>query len=557
MKKLIMFALVAIIALSMLLIGCGGAATTTEQTTTPSASQTATATSSPTASQTATATATATSTAPYGTINAAYPDFSYDQFDPDYYTATWGYEIYDTLINYDKNGNFVGDVAQSWELSPDGNTWTFHIRHDIKFSDGTPLTAKDVKFSVDRFSSGNSTNPWSPYLNRNYVSTSTPDDYTFVYVTQHPEPTLAAVFVATWILPMDYFTKVGVTEFNKKPVGSGPWIMTDHVPETSISFTANLNYWNGVPAFKNLVIQQVPEEATRLAMYKNGSIDIALQISTDRLVEMQKAGSQVRNVGLPNEYTIVWPGTWINKGPTSDIRVRQAMSYALNRQEICDTYFQGTATPGGRWFLAPGSWGWEDSWKPDAYDPTLAKQLLQEAGYPDAFSTPTINFYVTATQEDFAQVLQGYWQAIGLDVKITVMESVAWSGIVFVRNEDPTAPQAGGMWMWGPFPAAANAVYQSANMYTSKGVHTTSNDPQADALYNKVVNDLDATQALADWETFLQYAYNMWVNTGTVMIQPLTLVSDKIGQLTGRTWISWDDAYEGVQHSASDTPPAQ
>ena len=555
MKKLIMFALVAIIALSMLLIGCGGAATTTEQTTTPSASQTATATSSPTASQTATATA--TSTAPYGTINAAYPDFSYDQFDPDYYTATWGYEIYDTLINYDKNGNFVGDVAQSWELSPDGNTWTFHIRHDIKFSDGTPLTAKDVKFSVDRFSSGNSTNPWSPYLNRNYVSTSTPDDYTFVYVTQHPEPTLAAVFVATWILPMDYFTKVGVTEFNKKPVGSGPWIMTDHVPETSISFTANLNYWNGVPAFKNLVIQQVPEEATRLAMYKNGSIDIALQISTDRLVEMQKAGSQVRNVGLPNEYTIVWPGTWINKGPTSDIRVRQAMSYALNRQEICDTYFQGTATPGGRWFLAPGSWGWEDSWKPDAYDPTLAKQLLQEAGYPDAFSTPTINFYVTATQEDFAQVLQGYWQAIGLDVKITVMESVAWSGIVFVRNEDPTAPQAGGMWMWGPFPAAANAVYQSANMYTSKGVHTTSNDPQADALYNKVVNDLDATQALADWETFLQYAYNMWVNTGTVMIQPLTLVSDKIGQLTGRTWISWDDAYEGVQHSASDTPPAQ
>ena len=542
MKKLIMFALVAIIALSMLLIGCGGAATTTEQTTTPSASQTATATSSPTASQTATATATATSTAPYGTINAAYPDFSYDQFDPDYYTATWGYEIYDTLINYDKNGNFVGDVAQSWELSPDGNTWTFHIRHDIKFSDGTPLTAKDVKFSVDRFASGNSTNPWSPYLNRNYVSTSTPDDYTFVYV-----------FVATWILPMDYFTKVGVTEFNKKPVGSGPWIMTDHVPETSISFTANLNYWNGVPAFKNLVIQQVPEEATRLAMYKNGSIDIALQISTDRLVEMQKAGSQVRNVGLPNEYTIVWPGTWINKGPTSDIRVRQAMSYALNRQEICDTYFQGTATPGGtKAGLAP-----MHTWKPDAYDPTLAKQLLQEAGYPDAFSTPTINFYVTATQEDFAQVLQGYWQAIGLDVKITVMESVAWSGIVFVRNEDPTAPQAGGMWMWGPFPAAANAVYQSANMYTSKGVHTTSNDPQADALYNKVVNDLDATQALADWETFLQYAYNMWVNTGTVMIQPLTLVSDKIGQLTGRTWISWDDAYEGVQHSASDTPPAQ
>ncbi len=554
MKKLTLFALVAIIALSMLLIGCGGStATTTTNEPTQSAPSSQTSTSSPTA----TTATTSTPTGPYGTINAAYPDFSYDQFDPNFYTATWGYEIYDTLITYDKDGNFVGDVAQSWDLSPDGNTWTFHIRHDITFSDGTPLTAKDVKFSVDRFSASNSTNPWSPYLNKNYVSTSTPDDYTFVYVTQHPEPTLAAVFVATWILPMDYFTKVGATEFNNKPIGSGPWIMTDHVPETSISFTANLNYWNGVPAFKNLVINQVPEEATRLAMYKNGSIDVAMQISTDRLVEMEKAGSQVRKVGLPNEYTIVWPGTWINKGPTSDIRVRQAMSYALNRQEICDTYFQGTATPGGRWFLAPGSWGWQDSWKPDPYDPAKAKALLQEAGYPDAFTTPTINFYVTATQEDFAQVLQGYWEAIGLDVKITVMESVAWSGIVFVRNEDPTADQAGGMWMWGPFPAAQNAVYQSANMYIDTGVHTTSNDPQATALYNKVASDIDPTQALADWETFLDYAYNMWVNTGTVMIQPLTLVSDKIGQLTGRTWISWDDAFQGVQHSASDPPPAQ
>ena len=111
--------------------------------------------------------------------------------------------------------------------------------------------------------------------------------------------------------------------------------------------------------------------------------------------------------------------------------------------------------------------------------------------------------------------------------------------------------------MWGPFPAAQNAVYQSANMYIDTGVHTTSNDPQATALYNKVASDIDPTQALADWETFLDYAYNMWVNTGTVMIQPLTLVSDKIGQLTGRTWISWDDAFQGVQHSASDPPPAQ
>ena len=192
MKKLTLFALVCIIALSMLLLGCGSSPTTTNeptqspqptQTTTTTTPTTTTTSSMPTATPTPT---TSTPAAPTGTINVGIPDFSYDQFDPNYYTATWGYETYDTLISYDKDGNYVGDVAQSWDLSADGNTWTFHINPNIYFSNGTQLTAKDVKFSVDRFSSSNSTNPWSPYLNKNYASTSTPDQFTFVYVTQRP-----------------------------------------------------------------------------------------------------------------------------------------------------------------------------------------------------------------------------------------------------------------------------------------------------------------------------------------------------------------------------------
>ena len=546
MRKLILLALIAIVALSMVLVGCGGGTTTTTQTTqSPTATQTTTV--APT-STTATTATTSTPTGPSGQLNVVEPDFSYDDFDPNYYTATWGYETFDSFVTYDKNGNVVGDVAQSWDLSADGNTWTFHIRKDIVFSDGTPLTARDVKFSVDRFASANSTNPWSPYLTRNYDHTTVTDDYTFVYVTDHPEPSLVIAFAAVWIMPMDYLNKVGIEAFNKKPIGSGPWVMTNHVAETSITFTANTKHWLNVPAFKTLFIQQVPEEATRLAMFKNGDADVVIGMSTDRLVEMRDSGTKIATVGLPNVYTIIWPGTWYTTGPTGDKRVRQAMSYALNRQEMCDTFFQGTAVPGGRWFLAPGGYGWQDNWTADPYDPAKAKQLLAEAGYPDAFSTPTINFYITAPQSDFAQVLQGYWQAVGLDVKITVMESVAWSGIVFVRNTEPGQPQDGGMWMWGPFPVVPNAIYHSANMYTSGGVHTTGDDPQADALYAKATSELDPVQQKADWVDFLNYAYDMWVNTGTVMIQPLYLVSDKVGTIN-RPWISWDDAYATVQHA--------
>ena len=224
------------------------------------------------------------------------------------------------------------------------------------------------------------------------------------------------------------------------------------------------------------------------------------------------------------------------------------MSYAINRQEICDTYYRGTAVPGGRWFTAPGGFGWDDSWTADPYDPALAKQLLQEAGYPDAFDKSTIDFYVTATQSDFAQLLQGYWSAVGIDVKITLMESSAWFGIVFVRNEDPTAPQAGGMWMWGPWAVVPNAIYHSANMYTSQGVHTTGNDPHADALYAKATGELDPELQRQYWTDVLNYAYDMWVNTGTVLIQPLVMLSDRIGEV-GRGWVFIDDAYATMTHA--------
>ena len=130
---------------------------------------------------------------------------------------------------------------------------------------------------------------------------------------------------------------------------------------------------------------------------------------------------------------------------------------------------------------------------------------------------------------------------------MTIMKNSALSGILFVRNEDPVAPQAGCMWMWGPFSGVQNAIYHSANMYTSNGVHTTGNDLYADELYNKATSELDPDLQRRYWTDFLDYAYDIWVNTGTVLIQPLFLVSDKIGEV-GRNWILLDDSYATMTH---------
>ncbi|HHX73713.1 MAG TPA: ABC transporter substrate-binding protein [Firmicutes bacterium] len=486
---------------------------------------------------------------PSGTIYIATTDFSYESTDPIFYESLWGFAMYDALLTFDADGNFMGMVAEDWELSEDGNTWTFKIRRGIKFHNGDPLTAHDVKFSIDRFASEESTNPWSPYLRANLNYTEVLDDYTFCYHTNTPEPTLLVPFAWTRILPKKYFEEVGQEEFRKKPVGSGPWKFVEHVPETSLTLEANTEHWFQVPEFQYVVDQQVPEEMTRISMLRTGEADIATGISTDRLVELRdKEGFRTVKIGDPVLWSISFPGTWVTNKPTGDIRVRQAMSLAINRQEICDTFYQGLAVPGGRWYMHPGSYGWDPSWQADPYDPDKAKQLLEEAGYPHAFADPTIKYYVTeGPGVDQAQLLQGYWADVGIDVQLEIVDSVQWGGMFFVRNTEPDAPNVGNIFSWS-FSSTPNSVYHSANMYTSNGVHSTGNDAKADELYFRATTERDFDKARQYWTEFREYVETLYYNVGIVMIEPNVLISDKLGEFTTFTNLFLYDTLAGIKH---------
>ena len=173
--------------------------TPTEPTPTPT-------TTSPTTSPTPTAT-TPAAVQPYGTITLASATFSNDAMDPVSTYNTWANALYDPLVTYDETGNYISAIAESWTISPDGNTWTFKIRQGIKFHNGDPLTAEDVKFSVDRFAE-DTVNPWAYYLRNNKVNSAVIDDYTFQYVTNYPEPNLVVPFSYVRIIPKDFFVVV-------------------------------------------------------------------------------------------------------------------------------------------------------------------------------------------------------------------------------------------------------------------------------------------------------------------------------------------------------------
>ena len=135
----------------------------------------------------------------------------------------FGWSFADPLIYWDENFDFAPSIAESWEISEDGLTWTFHIREGVKFHNGDPLTSADCQFSVEHWQSPDSWNPWSPYLRNNKKSIETPDKYTVIYRSLKPEPNLIVPFTATRVLPKKLVEKVGEKEFFKKPIGSGPW----------------------------------------------------------------------------------------------------------------------------------------------------------------------------------------------------------------------------------------------------------------------------------------------------------------------------------------------
>ena len=212
-------------------------------TTAPAAAPTAAAAAKPTTAPAAAATTApakpAASAAPTGTLRFANADFGSESMDPIVIDSQWGWNMYDSLLRFDQQGNVVGNVAESYDLSADGLTWTFKIRKGIKFWNGDPLTAQDVVFSLQRFGSKESTNPWSPYILKNNESITAKDDDTVVYKALKPEWPLKVPFAWTRILPKNYFEKVGQDGFRAAPMGSGPYKFVKWVPKTSMEFDAN------------------------------------------------------------------------------------------------------------------------------------------------------------------------------------------------------------------------------------------------------------------------------------------------------------------------------
>ena len=375
---------------------------------------------------------------PQGELVAALPSFGNENFLPwiDPTMASLDTLVYDMLIYYDHiNRKLLPGLAESWENSPDGLTLIYHLRKGVQFSDGWgELTSEDVKYNFEMQASPKSTGKAAQC--RRIASMDTPDPYTLVihfkdpYHTFYLDLSMANSGVCQGILSKKYIETVGEDVASQKPIGTGPYRFIESKSGNYMKFDAVEDNWRVVPEFKTLVVRLVAETSTLVAALKTKEIDLAL-VPADQVADLKAAGVATELNPIGGGVVVVSLGGMIipedkrydatlhNKDPWADVRIRRAMSLAIDRAGICKAIFAGYADAAGVPLLTVDSKKYQYP-----YDPAAARQLLKDAGYPNGFSFRAISYKLGGVSETprIVEALAGYWQQIGLNPRITVID---------------------------------------------------------------------------------------------------------------------------------------
>lgn len=367
---------------------------------------------------------------------------------------------FEGLLTLDENGQLKEGQAESWETSEDGLTWTFHLRDGLKWSDGTDLTAKDFVYSWQRVCDPNVAAPYAETvlgMVKGYdeaiagditkLDVQAPDEKTVVVNLANPCSYFGELAAFATLNPVQQAT----VEANGDAwatsadtyISNGPFMMTEWVPGSHITFSKNPNYWNA-EAIKldKLEFELIEDSNAAYSAYTSGEVDMIKDVPTEEIPSLQGnddfhvdpiIGTYYVSLNLQKEYF-------------QDARVRKALSLAIDRNYVANTLMQGTYSPasaivGPGWLDTDGSSFAENAnggtpyIDNDNFDANLeeAKKLLEEAGYPNGEGFPQIEYTTNDSgyHKVVAEYLQQAWAAIGIDLKVNIVE---WASFTPMRR---------------------------------------------------------------------------------------------------------------------------
>jgi peptide/nickel transport system substrate-binding protein len=401
--------------------------------------------------------------------------------------------LFDYIIGVGPDGKLSKDtgVARDWKLAPDCMSLTLYVRPGIKFHNGDDLTAEDVKFSLEQFTSSRCVSSQVNQMRKIIKTVETTDSMTVVIHFSAPSAVMANFLsrqmgVEGSVLPKKYFEAHGADYFNTHPVGSGPYKFVEHKAGSHMKFEAvDYPHWSvDVPKLKYLTYYLVTEESTRIAMLRTGEADIA-EISRDRIKEVpdhkiyEKKGYAIVALFVNN--------TWDKDTYLSSGKFREALSISINREEIRDYILGGKAELSGSG-LVYGSYALD--YKPlplHPYDPDRAKKLVKEAFPGDTPELKMYTFPLSGVPElpRIGEAITGYWEKIGVKTKIIPSEYPTYRKLLAMKNSPDlgntvASMRFGNRLLWD---AAFNHVYGSS------GLLSCVKDPTVDGMIKELFEE--------------------------------------------------------------------
>jgi peptide/nickel transport system substrate-binding protein len=390
------------------------------------------------------------------------------------------YAIHDALVKPMPAGDNTPSLAESWTVSKDGLTYEFVLRRGVKFHNGDLVTAEDVKFSFDRYKGAA-----AKLLKDNVREVQIVDPGRVRFVLKQPWPDFMTFYGtsatgAAWIVPKKYVEKVGDDGFKKAPIGAGPYRVVSYTPGVDLTMEAFEGYWRKVPSVKRLVFRSMADETTRAAALKAGDVDIVYLLSGPLAEEVKRTPGLKLAAALPPGVVFLdLPEQWDPKSPWHDRRVRLAASHALDRKALNQAETLGLSRPTGA--LVPRVLDFAKVYEPHAYDPTLAKKLLAEAGYPNGFDagdlTPFPPFF------SLAEAVGNYLQAVGIRTRMRTMERASF--LTAWREHKIKGVIMG---LGAP---AGNAATRIEVYVTKGGIYSSGEVPEIEELYQRQARELD------------------------------------------------------------------
>lgn len=408
--------------------------------------------------------------------------------------------MFEGLTKQDEKLEYVPSLASSWEAV--GLTWTFKLRSGVKFHDGSSFDASSVKFVFDRIQGPEQTlrkGTWAAVLDKVEVV----DPLTVRFTTKYVDPffhtrldggSTAAVFSA------EAFKKFGAKDMARNPVGTGPFRFFEWVKDDHITVERFDGYWGGPPYLDKVLIRPLPEAETRVIGLESGDVQLAIRLNPEHIDRLERNPKLklVKNDTQRHYYM----GMAFLKKPYSDIRVRQALNHAIDKESLLKNTLSGLGKLQGG-LLPVGAAGYAEvpGFK---YDPAKAKQLLAEAGYPNGFTASFVGTKgIYLKDYELEQAMQQMWKAVGVTINLNIVENAKY--LEFLREDPRKSPLE--MW-WdtlsgaGANPAEYFLTRFGCDFFRPVGTNTAGSCfPAIDALANTAKVELDAAKRNATLKT--------------------------------------------------------